>query len=283
MPENRVMYLGIVLIVAAVSLWLGAELTKRIEWTVPYVGGAGVVLVVLAWRSNSRRRGKPLHASASNAHDEAGHLRHAHIRPRGIGRGKRSLRARPDVFEPPLPCQTASMAIGYPAVCSFVNDRVDAETLATLQAGGTRLIALRSAGYNHVDLDEAGRRGFVGGSAYRSTRLMPLRSTRLASFWRSIERSTGPTTGYGRPISRSRDWSVSIWSARPVASSVPVRLARLSHASCVDSGAVYWRSTWPRMRRFRNSSTSNIQICRRCTATRTSFRCMCPSHRPLTI
>ena len=47
MPENRVMYLGIVLIVAAVSLWLGAELTRRIEWTVPYVGGAGVVLVVL--------------------------------------------------------------------------------------------------------------------------------------------------------------------------------------------------------------------------------------------
>jgi hypothetical protein len=47
MPENRVMYLGIVLIVAAVSLWLGAELTRRIEWTVPDVGGAGVVLVVL--------------------------------------------------------------------------------------------------------------------------------------------------------------------------------------------------------------------------------------------
>jgi len=46
MPENRVMYLGIVLIVAAVSLWLGAELTRRIEWTVLYVGGAGVVLGV---------------------------------------------------------------------------------------------------------------------------------------------------------------------------------------------------------------------------------------------
>lgn len=47
MPENRLMYFGIVLIVAAVSLWLGAELTRRIEWTVPYVGGAGIVLVVL--------------------------------------------------------------------------------------------------------------------------------------------------------------------------------------------------------------------------------------------
>ena len=46
MPENRGMYLGIVLVAAAVSLWLGAELTRRIEWTVPYVGGAGVVLGV---------------------------------------------------------------------------------------------------------------------------------------------------------------------------------------------------------------------------------------------
>jgi len=64
-------------------------------------------------------------------------------------------------FEPRLTRQTASMATGFPAVCSFVNDRVDAETLAILQAGGTRLIALRSAGYNHVDLDEAGKRGVV--------------------------------------------------------------------------------------------------------------------------
>lgn len=56
MPENRLMYLGIVLIVAAVSVWLGAELSRRIEWTVPYLGGAGVVLVVLGvilefWRA----------------------------------------------------------------------------------------------------------------------------------------------------------------------------------------------------------------------------------------
>lgn len=56
MPENRVMYLGIVLIVAGASIWIGAELTKRIEWMVPYIGGAGIVLVVLGvalefWKS----------------------------------------------------------------------------------------------------------------------------------------------------------------------------------------------------------------------------------------
>ena len=56
MPDNRLMYLGIVLIVAAASVWLGAELTRRIEWTVPYVGGAGIILVILGvarefWKS----------------------------------------------------------------------------------------------------------------------------------------------------------------------------------------------------------------------------------------
>jgi D-lactate dehydrogenase len=64
-------------------------------------------------------------------------------------------------FEPRLTRHTASLAAGFPAVCSFVNDRVDAQALTTLQAGGTRLIALRSAGYNHVDLDAAGRLGLV--------------------------------------------------------------------------------------------------------------------------
>lgn len=64
-------------------------------------------------------------------------------------------------LEPRLTRHTASMGAGFPAVCSFVNDRVDAEALATLQAGGTRLIALRSAGYNHVDLGEAARLGMV--------------------------------------------------------------------------------------------------------------------------
>jgi D-lactate dehydrogenase len=58
-------------------------------------------------------------------------------------------------FEPRLTPVTAPLARGYPAVCSFVNDQVNAATLELLCAGGTRLIALRSAGYNHVDLPAA--------------------------------------------------------------------------------------------------------------------------------
>lgn len=58
-------------------------------------------------------------------------------------------------FEPRLTVQTAALAHGFEVVCSFVNDRLDRETLQLLAAGGIRLIALRSAGYNHVDLEAA--------------------------------------------------------------------------------------------------------------------------------
>jgi D-lactate dehydrogenase len=62
-------------------------------------------------------------------------------------------------FEPRLDAETARLASGFSAVCAFVNDRLDSETLEALAAGGTRLIALRSAGFNHVDLRAADRLG----------------------------------------------------------------------------------------------------------------------------
>lgn len=50
---------------------------------------------------------------------------------------------------------SASLAEGYEVVCAFINDDLNAAVLQQLAAGGTRLIALRSAGYNHVDLHAA--------------------------------------------------------------------------------------------------------------------------------
>jgi len=58
-------------------------------------------------------------------------------------------------FEPRLDAHTAPLARGVSVVCPFVNDKVDADTLRVLRDGGTQLIALRSAGYNHVDLEAA--------------------------------------------------------------------------------------------------------------------------------
>ncbi|MDB5098991.1 MAG: ldhA, partial [Cyanobacteria bacterium RYN_339] len=54
-------------------------------------------------------------------------------------------------FEPRLTAETVALASGFEAVCVFVNDRLDAPTLQALQAGGTRLVALRCAGFNNVD------------------------------------------------------------------------------------------------------------------------------------
>lgn len=61
--------------------------------------------------------------------------------------------------EPRLGPETARLADGFGAVCVFVNDVIDADTLGQLAAGGTRLVALRCAGFNHVDLAAARRLG----------------------------------------------------------------------------------------------------------------------------
>lgn len=62
-------------------------------------------------------------------------------------------------FEVHLNAGTAPLANGFPAVCAFVNDCLDASVLDTLARGGTRLIALRCAGFNNVELAAADRLG----------------------------------------------------------------------------------------------------------------------------
>jgi D-lactate dehydrogenase len=64
-------------------------------------------------------------------------------------------------FEPPLDRHTAPLARGYPAVCAFVNDELDATTLEILAHNGTRFIALRCAGFNQVDLKRADELGLI--------------------------------------------------------------------------------------------------------------------------
>jgi D-lactate dehydrogenase len=54
-----------------------------------------------------------------------------------------------------LESATVSLASGFPAICAFVNDRLDAPVLARLAKGGTKFVALRCAGFNNVDLEAA--------------------------------------------------------------------------------------------------------------------------------
>ncbi|WP_127717329.1 2-hydroxyacid dehydrogenase [Halobacteriovorax sp. HLS] len=58
-------------------------------------------------------------------------------------------------LEPRLNSQTAILAKDHDAVCSFVNDKIDKETLDILNSINIKLIALRSAGFNHVDIEYA--------------------------------------------------------------------------------------------------------------------------------
>lgn len=58
-----------------------------------------------------------------------------------------------------LTAETAALARGCAAVCVFVNDCVDVEVLQRLADQGTRLVATRSTGYNHIDAAAAGRLG----------------------------------------------------------------------------------------------------------------------------
>lgn len=60
-----------------------------------------------------------------------------------------------------LSTATADLARGVPAASIFVGDDASANVLRLLHEGGTRLLLLRSAGFNHVDVAEAERLGLT--------------------------------------------------------------------------------------------------------------------------
>lgn len=58
-------------------------------------------------------------------------------------------------FETKLNEDTAELAQGYDAVCVFVNDTVNSAVIDKLSHMGVKVLALRCAGFNNVDLDHA--------------------------------------------------------------------------------------------------------------------------------
>lgn len=58
-------------------------------------------------------------------------------------------------IESHLNSDTVSLTKGHDAVCVFVNDKLSKAVLEALHQNGIRLVALRCAGYNNVDLKEA--------------------------------------------------------------------------------------------------------------------------------
>jgi len=66
-------------------------------------------------------------------------------------------------LEPRLTADSALLAQDGTAICAFVNDVVDRPVLEILAASGTKMVALRSAGFNNVDLAAAAELGIAVG------------------------------------------------------------------------------------------------------------------------
>lgn len=60
-----------------------------------------------------------------------------------------------DFLEADLSVQTTSLARGYDAICAFVSSDVSGAVIDNLAAVGVKLILMRCAGYNNVDIDVA--------------------------------------------------------------------------------------------------------------------------------
>lgn len=67
--------------------------------------------------------------------------------------------AQIEYFDYRLCMQTVKLAEGFEVVCAFVNDSLCEEVLVELAKGGTKIIAMRCAGFNNVDLVAAKRLG----------------------------------------------------------------------------------------------------------------------------
>ncbi len=64
-----------------------------------------------------------------------------------------------EFFEVPLNKRTAKLATGADAVCAFVNDKLNRDTLTALSDLQIGLVVLRCAGFNNVDLEAASELG----------------------------------------------------------------------------------------------------------------------------
>lgn len=66
-----------------------------------------------------------------------------------------------EYFDINLSSKNVVLAKYFPVVSCFVTDQLNAEVLQALVKQGTKLIALRSAGFNHVDIEAAKKLGLV--------------------------------------------------------------------------------------------------------------------------
>ena len=148
-----------------------------------------------------------------------------------------------DFFEARLCCDHAPLAAGFPAVCAFVHDELDAKLLRDLASGGTRLVALRAAGFNNVDLAVARE---VGIRVAPRARLLTPRRRRARGGAHPEPRAAHPARLQPRPRGQLRPGRAArLRPPRPLrrASWALAASARSSRASWPASAAGSWPTT----------------------------------------
>lgn len=66
-----------------------------------------------------------------------------------------------EYLEADLGPETAALSNGYDAVCGFVNSRIGRDTLTVLSSHNVKLLLMRCAGFNNVDMDAAKELGIT--------------------------------------------------------------------------------------------------------------------------
>ncbi len=134
-----------------------AELA-RVSFEHPEVGAAIRDFLGEKVRSKTRALATVL---ARHGHDPREQVAFFDAKPydRAAFEARRGEHLRLRYLEARLGPETVSLADGYPVVCAFVNDDLSAPVLEQLAAAGVKLVALRCAGFNHVDREAAQRLG----------------------------------------------------------------------------------------------------------------------------
>ena len=66
MPKNRWIYIGILIVAAAALIWAATEIGNRIIFAMPYVGGVGIILIVVGLVLESKKKAEAAAAAGQN-------------------------------------------------------------------------------------------------------------------------------------------------------------------------------------------------------------------------
>ena len=127
-----------------------------------------------------------------------------------------------DYIDADLSPVTASLARGYDAVCAFVNSDASAMALEILRGFDVKLVLMRSAGFDAVNVPVAKD---LGMTVLRVPAYSPEAIAEQAIGLGLCAESTRVTPASARMTSPSRDFSASTCTARRPASWAPARSA----------------------------------------------------------